>query len=59
MTYDNINYGYFVAFVNAVEEEDIPECMKENNARCMCGTGDEEYFTATLHTHRSRTDSVC
>ena len=58
MTYDYINYGDFIAFVNAVEEEDVPECMKENDARGMCGTGDEEYFTATLHPHRSRSNGV-
>lgn len=58
MTYDHINDWNFVAILDTVEENDVPENVKENNGRgkeCAC---DEKDIAATFHSHRSRSDSV-
>lgn len=58
VTQNNINNLRFVAIIESVEEDYVPECVQEDDAECKCGAGDEKYIASTGHAHRSWTNGV-
>jgi hypothetical protein len=58
VTHDHINDWNLVAILDSVEENNVPENVKKDNARSEERACDEENIAATLHSHRPWTDCI-